>query len=90
MKHAVKDSMLFYFGDVERMGNPSSVHWAGRKARTLVDEARDQVAAGFGLKESDSLVFTSSGTEAINLALKGAFFQAQRDSKNFQLLLSPM
>ncbi len=51
-------------------GNPSSLHWAGREARRVLDDARDQLAAFIGA-ESGSIVFTSGGTEANNLALQG-------------------
>lgn len=52
-------------------GNPSSVHTAGRAARSLLDEARERVAGALGVLEDD-IVFTSGGTEANNLALMGA------------------
>ena len=50
-------------------GNPSSVHGSGRTARRLVEDARDAVAALVGA-EPASVVFTSGGTEANNLALR--------------------
>jgi cysteine desulfurase len=50
------------------MGNPSSVHGAGRAARRLVEEARDRVAALVAVAARD-VVFTSGGTEANMLAL---------------------
>ncbi len=53
-----------------QMGNPSSVHSAGRSARVLVDEAREQVASLIGASPSE-IVFTSGGTEANNFALSG-------------------
>lgn len=49
-------------------GNPSSLHWAGRAARRIVDDARDQLAAYINC-ESGSVVFTSGGTEANNIAI---------------------
>jgi cysteine desulfurase len=52
-------------------GNPSSVHGAGRAARKLVEEARGQVAALMGAK-AQNVIFTSGGTEANSLALRGA------------------
>ena len=52
-------------------GNPSSVHGAGRRARAVLDDARDETAAALAT-ESRAIVFTSGGTEAINLAVKGA------------------
>ncbi|MBI3516790.1 MAG: cysteine desulfurase [Proteobacteria bacterium] len=56
-------------------GNPSSPHWAGLPARTALEAARRQVAALLGC-EADEIVFTSGGSEANNLAIKGAFFAA--------------
>ena len=53
-----------------QIGNPSSVHSAGRSARVLVDEAREQVASLIGASPSE-IVFTSGGTEANNFALLG-------------------
>jgi cysteine desulfurase len=53
-----------------QIGNPSSVHSAGRSARVLVDEAREQVALLIGASPSE-IVFTSGGTEANNFALLG-------------------
>ncbi len=55
----------------ETHGNPSSVYAEGRAARALVDRARDEVAAALGADGSE-IVFTSGGTEADNLALRGA------------------
>ncbi|HCS71219.1 MAG TPA: cysteine desulfurase [Rhodospirillaceae bacterium] len=52
-------------------GNPSSVHGAGRRARMLVEDAREQVAALVGARAED-VIFTSGGTEANNLALANA------------------
>ena len=49
-------------------GNPSSVHGAGRRARMLVEDARERVAALVGARAED-VIFTSGGTEANNLAL---------------------
>jgi len=51
-------------------GNPSSLHWFGQRARALVDDAREQVAALVAAGPAE-VVFTSSGTEADNTALRG-------------------
>ncbi|MGD9786922.1 MAG: cysteine desulfurase family protein [Sulfuricellaceae bacterium] len=61
--------MLPYFG--KQYGNPSSRHGFGRAARQAVEEAREKVAAVVGAHPSQ-VIFTSGGTEANNLALKGA------------------
>jgi cysteine desulfurase len=52
------------------LGNPSSLHTSGRRARHLVDEARERVAHALAVHE-DEVVFTSSGTESNNLAIRG-------------------
>ena len=65
----VLEAMLPYLR--EEFGNPSSLHGPGRRARVAVERARDQVAAVLGA-EPGELVFTSGGTEADNLALRGA------------------
>ena len=54
----------------EPVGNPSSLHASGRRARHLIDEARARVAAALGVSEEEVL-FTSGGTESNNLALAG-------------------
>lgn len=54
------------------IGNASSVHQYGQRARALVDTARSSVAALLEA-DPDEIVFTSGGTEAINLSLRGAF-----------------
>lgn len=54
-------------------GNPSSGHWASAPAKAALEQARGQVAAHLGCAD-DEIVFTSGGSEANNLALKGAFF----------------
>src|SRR5213593_660968 len=51
-------------------GNPSSLHWFGQRARGAVEDARAQVAALIGAAPAE-IVFTGSGTEADNLALRG-------------------
>ena len=55
---------------LDRFGNPSSVHRAGRDARDLLDLARDRVAEGIGARPQD-VVFTSGATEAAALAIRG-------------------
>ena len=51
-------------------GNPSSVHAEGRAARRVLEEAREAIAARFGARGRD-VVFTSGGTEANALAIRG-------------------
>ncbi len=66
-------------------GNPSSVHAAGRAARAVVEEAREQVAALAGARVAD-VVFTSGGTEANWLALNGAVGGALESGERFTRL----
>lgn len=57
------------------LGNASATHTSGRRARAVVDEAREQVAAALGVPE-EWLIFTSGGTEANNTALRGVLAAA--------------
>jgi cysteine desulfurase len=59
--------------ELARLGNPSSLHTAGRRARRVVEESREQLAEVFGARPSE-VVFTSGGTEADNLAVKGLYW----------------
>jgi cysteine desulfurase len=61
----------------DHYGNPSSGHWASTEAKTALETARGQVAALLGCN-NDEIVFTSGGSEANNLAVKGSYF-ALRD-----------
>ncbi|WP_432509059.1 cysteine desulfurase family protein [Kineococcus auxinigenes] len=54
-------------------GNPSSLHSSGRRARAAVEESREALAAAVGARPSE-VVWTSGGTEADNLALKGLYW----------------
>ncbi len=60
------------------IGNPSSLHAAGRSARRVVEESREQIAAAVNARPGE-IVFTSGGTESDNLALKGLFW-ARREA----------
>ena len=64
-------------------GNPSSIHRFGQKAEAAVDEAREEVASVLGCR-ADEIVFTSGGSEADNLALRGAMM-ARKDSTKWIL-----
>ncbi|MGG5258407.1 cysteine desulfurase family protein [Phycicoccus avicenniae] len=61
-----------------RIGNASSLHGSGRAARKVVEESRERIAASLGARPSE-VVFTSGGTEADNLAVKGTW-AARRDA----------
>jgi len=64
----VVEAMLPYFS--EKFGNASSIHFFGQEAKAAVDKARHQVANLIGSRPNE-IVFTSGGTEANNLAIKG-------------------
>jgi cysteine desulfurase len=69
LRPEVLDAMLPYLGGT--FGNPSSAHAFGRIAREALDDAHERLARAIGA-EAREIVFTSGGTEASNLALKGA------------------
>ena len=68
MRAEVRERYLELVGECR--GNASSLHASGRRARALLDEARESVAASLGVHEEE-IVFTSGGTESNNLALFG-------------------
>src|SRR4051812_7708968 len=68
-------------------GNPGSVHQAGRAARASLDDARDRLAGRLGV-ESRELVFTSGGSEADNLAIKGAAWAGK--AKGHRIVSTPV
>ncbi|MEP6762542.1 MAG: cysteine desulfurase family protein, partial [Sporichthyaceae bacterium] len=70
------------------VGNPSSLHAAGRSARRVVEEARESLAQALGARPSE-VVFTSGGTEADNLAVKGLFWARRaEDPRRTRILAS--
>src|SRR3990167_3108827 len=79
LKPAIYEGMLPYLK--EHFGNPSSIHWAGRQARKAMMEARERIAR-FLRVDAEEIVFTSSGTEANNLALKGTFEAFKHSGKH--------
>lgn len=64
----------------DQWGNPSSIHWAGRGTRKAVEDAREAVSALLGCAPLE-LIFTSSGTEGDNHAIKGLAW-AQKSKGN--------
>ena len=62
--------------ELGQLGNASSLHNAGRRARRIVEESREQIAEIFGARPSE-VIFTSGGTEADNLAVKGLYWARQ-------------
>jgi cysteine desulfurase len=70
-----------YVAAARDVGNPSSLHAAGRCARRLVEESRERIAAALNARPSE-VVFTSGGTESDNLATKGIFWAQRSASLN--------
>ena len=74
--------------ELGEVGNPSSLHASGRRARRVVEESRESIAAHLGVSAGE-VVFTSGGTEADNLAVKG-IYRARRgaDDRRRRVLAS--
>jgi cysteine desulfurase len=64
----------------ERYGNPSSIHKFGRETTRAINLARKRVAEMIGASSSHEITFTSGGTEANNLALKGTAMYCQKQN----------
>jgi len=67
------------------LGNPSSMHWAGREARRLLDDARDCLADFLGV-EPGSIVFTSGGSESNNLAIAGHLLRVAKNAQKQKVI----
>lgn len=81
----VTEAMLPYFS--EKYGNPNSLHKFGREARAAVDKARSQVAALINAKPAD-IIFTGAGSEADNLAIKGAAWALKEKGRGNHIITS--
>jgi cysteine desulfurase len=80
------ESLAAMTEELAELGNPSSLHNAGRRARRVVEESREQIAEAYGARPSE-VVFTSGGTEADNLAVKGLFWARRAaDARRVRLL----
>lgn len=85
MRDSAREAFLAALGHV---GNPSSVHGAGQDARRALEDARASLAASLGC-EPIEVILTSGGTEAINLALKGLFWQRRDADPRRTRILAP-
>jgi len=79
VKKQVLEEMYPYF--VKHFGNPSNVYDIGSKIKQVVEEQREKVAKLIGVG-AEEIIFTSSGAEANNLAIKGAAFARQKKGKH--------
>lgn len=75
----VREAMMPYLGDI--FGNPSSLHEWGDGAREAIESAREQVAALIGA-DAEEIIFTGSGTESNNFAVKGLALAQQNKGKH--------
>ncbi len=74
MREGVLKAMAPYFSDC--FGNTGSIHQMGDDARVVLDNAREQVRVSLGAACCDKIIFTGSGTESINIALRGVVLDA--------------
>jgi cysteine desulfurase len=85
MRQVAVDAMVARLHDV---GNPSSLHASGRRARRVVEESRETIAQALNCRPSE-VVFTSGGTEADNLALKGIYWSRRgADDRRRRILVT--
>lgn len=84
LKPFVRDA---YMAALSSVGNPSSVHSHGQTARAVLEDARERVARMLNA-DAQEVVFTSGGTESINLALKGLYRQRQADARRDLVLVA--
>lgn len=85
IKREVREAILPFLKN--KFGNPSSIHQWGQEARQAVDRAREQVAK-FLNTESSEIIFTSGGTEADNLAIRGLIAQISKSAFRHSFLIS--
>jgi cysteine desulfurase len=81
LDHAATTPMLpaardAYVAALDVVGNPSSIHSQGQNAKRMLEEARERVAVSLGCDPIE-VVFTSGGTESVNLAVKGLYWARQ-------------
>lgn len=84
------EAVLALTAQLGSTGNASSLHAAGRRARRVVEESRETLAAALGARPSE-VVFTGGGTESDNLAVKGLYWQRRdQDPRRTRVLASPV
>ena len=72
---------------LQQLGNPSSLHTHGRATRKTLEDAREVIAQKIDCLPAE-VIFTASGTEANNIALKGLFWNGKRQGKNLVVISS--
>jgi cysteine desulfurase len=91
LDHAATTPMLpdvksAYCAALDLVGNPSSIHSSGQNAKRMLEEAREQVATSLGCDPIE-IVFTSGGTESVNLAIKGLYWARSADGVRRRILV---
>ena len=86
MEQGALEALLFFSSKV--FGNASSIHWAGQKAKSVIENAREDLALAFGANDPEPFLFTSGATEAINTVLKGTYFSQTAEGRSFHLITS--
>jgi cysteine desulfurase len=75
-----------YVAALELVGNPSSIHSAGQRARAALDDARARIATTLGV-DAIEVTFTGGGTEAVNLGIKGLYWSRNSDTPRPRILV---
>ncbi|MCX8066883.1 MAG: cysteine desulfurase [Anaerolineae bacterium] len=83
----VVEAMASYWSDV--FGNTSSAHAWGQEAAAALENARERIARILGCRPAE-IVFTASGTEADNLALRGVAWAARRSGRGHHIVTTPI
>ena len=76
----VEPAMAALNNQLKKLGNASSLHSAGRSVRKDLEQGREEIALAIDCAPSE-VIFTASGTEANNLAIKGLFWKGAKDNK---------
>lgn len=76
-----------YLEQARLLGNPSSLHGYGREARKNVEDARDKLATLVDCQPNE-IIFTASGTESNNLAIKGIYWHRLSEDKNRKVIIT--
>jgi len=77
----VEDALIAMTAQLARLGNPSSLHTHGRATRKTLEDAREVIAIEVGCLPSE-VIFTASGTEANNTALKGLYWKGRDNGRH--------
>ena len=83
----VESALIAMTHQAQVLGNPSSLHTHGRATRKTLEDAREVLAKEAGCLPSE-VIFTASGTEANNIALKGLYWAGQNSGKNIVVISS--